>query len=86
MQNCREGYGEHPCDKRHTKTVLLECFPEFEIKGGICVDSGVFTEFTEEDELWRVDERESREHVAARARAVLDRIFGDEELKGNHCK
>jgi hypothetical protein len=31
--------------------------------------------FTEEDGLWSRDERESKSHVARRAREVLDKIF-----------
>ncbi|KAF5334281.1 hypothetical protein D9758_015537 [Tetrapyrgos nigripes] len=81
VENCREVYGEHTCDKRRSKTFLLDHFPQFEIEGGISADSGVFTDFTEDDELWVADERETEVHLAARAEIVLDRIFG-EELKG----
>ena len=31
--------------------------------------------FTEEDELWKPDERETKAHVAQRAASVFDRIF-----------
>ncbi|KAJ7782198.1 histidine phosphatase superfamily [Mycena olivaceomarginata] len=42
LENCREEYGEHTCDKRNTRTYIQNTFPHFDIEAG----------FTEEDELW----------------------------------
>ncbi|KAK7453401.1 putative phosphoglycerate mutase pmu1 [Stygiomarasmius scandens] len=81
LENCREEYGEHTCDKRRTKTYLKEIFSNFDIKGGISVDEGVFKEFSENDELWQADHRETKTHVMARAKAVLDHIFSSEEME-----
>ena len=64
MQNCREEYGEHTCDKRRSRTFIHSAFPQFEIEDGL----------TEEDELW-TPTRELEEHLAIRAKAILDRIF-----------
>jgi len=64
MENCRETYGEHTCDKRKTRTSIAASFPRFEIEEG----------FSEQDNLW-TPERESDGHVAFRARKVLDHIF-----------
>lgn len=66
----REEYGEHTCDKRKTRTYITDRFVKentsrFEIEEG----------FTEEDELWKADEHETKEHVAERAKLILDRIF-----------
>ncbi|PIL22808.1 hypothetical protein GSI_15503 [Ganoderma sinense ZZ0214-1] len=67
LENLREENGEHTCDKRSTKTIIAQKFPP---------PVYVFEEgFEEEDVLWKADERETKEHVAQRARAVLDRIF-----------
>ncbi|KAI6024508.1 histidine phosphatase superfamily [Pisolithus marmoratus] len=65
VENIREEFGVHTCDKRRTRTYLCEAFPEYLIEDG----------FTEKDELWKPDVRESWEDVDARAKAVLDMIF-----------
>jgi hypothetical protein len=64
VQNCREEYGEHTCDKRRSRGIIHSEFPQFEIEDG----------FTEEDELW-TPERESEEHIITRAKAILGRVF-----------
>jgi len=64
VENCREEYGEHTCDKRRSKTWISTTYPEFIFEEG----------FTEEDELWTT-ERESHAHCATRAKSVLDMIF-----------
>jgi hypothetical protein len=64
VQNCREEYGEHTCDKRRSRSLIHSGFPQFEIEDG----------FTEEDELW-TPKREPEEHLVARATAILDRVF-----------
>ncbi|KAJ7435492.1 histidine phosphatase superfamily [Mycena galericulata] len=68
VENCREEYGEHTCDQRRTRTYITTAFPQFDIE----------RRFTEEDELWTT-ERETKDHAAARARTVLDRIFRDDK-------
>lgn len=55
----------HTCDKRRTLSYLRETFPEFAVEEG----------FTEKDELYEQDVRESEEHMVERARQVLDYIF-----------
>jgi len=64
LENCREEYGEHTCDKRKNRSFIQSEFPQFEL-----ADS-----FTEQDQLWTTD-RELKEHVTSRAKDVLDRIF-----------
>ncbi|KAL1745519.1 histidine phosphatase superfamily [Schizophyllum fasciatum] len=68
-QNCREVSGVHTCDKRRTRSYIQSTFPEVDIEDG----------FTEEDEYYEDDVRESPERVVARARAVLCRVFEDRE-------
>ncbi|KAJ7085204.1 histidine phosphatase superfamily [Mycena belliarum] len=68
LENCREEYGEHACDKRRTRTYLRDTFPHFDVEAGLA----------EEDELWDAAARETAEHASARARTVLDRIFRDD--------
>lgn len=70
LENCREEYGIHTCDKRRTKSEIAAKYPE----DGLTFEEG----FTEEDLLWEADVRESREHDRERARSVLDRVFGGE--------
>ncbi|KAL4081441.1 hypothetical protein V8B97DRAFT_26584 [Scleroderma yunnanense] len=65
MENIREEIGVHTCDKRRTRTYIQETFPEYAIEEG----------FTEEDELWSPDIRETWADIDARARTVLDMIF-----------
>ncbi|KAI8978794.1 phosphoglycerate mutase-like protein [Trametes punicea] len=67
LENLREEYGEHTCDLRSPRTIIARNFPPptYEFEDG----------FSEEDPVWKPDERESREHVKERAQAVLDRIF-----------
>ncbi|KAG7094706.1 hypothetical protein E1B28_005526 [Marasmius oreades] len=69
LENCREVYGIHTCDKRRSRTYITTTFPKFDIEK--C--------FTEDDELWTADVRESDEHAAERAKEVLDVIFRDED-------
>ncbi|KAH8834772.1 histidine phosphatase superfamily [Flagelloscypha sp. PMI_526] len=64
VENCREVYGEHTCDKRRTKTFIHEQHPQYKIEKG----------FTEEDELW-TEERETDEHAIARAGTVAQMVF-----------
>ncbi|TFK48860.1 phosphoglycerate mutase-like protein [Heliocybe sulcata] len=64
MENAREHYGEHTCDKRLPLTLIKDKFPDVVFEDGM----------TEQDELW-TDEREAEAHVTERARAVLDTIF-----------
>ncbi len=78
MQNLREENGEHTCDMRSTRTIIAQKFPP---------PIYVFEEgFAEADVLWKADERETKEHVARRAQAVLDRIFTvDNETCAGFC-
>jgi broad specificity phosphatase PhoE len=73
LENCREEYGEHTCDKRRSRSVIETEFfhahsrVDFEFEDG----------FKENDELWTV-EKESEVHTTSRAKAVLDRIFDED--------
>ncbi|PFH53324.1 hypothetical protein AMATHDRAFT_187957 [Amanita thiersii Skay4041] len=62
---CREENGVHTCDKRNVKQYIEKAFPLFEIEDG----------FTEEDELWDPNIRETRDQVVQRAKAMIDTIF-----------
>jgi len=64
LENCREEYGEHTCDKRRTRSELQDEFPNIVFEEG----------FEEEDVLW-TPVHESRASVERRAKLVLDRIF-----------
>lgn len=61
----RENNGIHTCDRRSTKTEIKESWPDYQIEKG----------FTEKDELWRSDVRETRISHEARMRRLLEDVF-----------
>lgn len=65
----REALGEHTCDRRSRRSVIEKRFPEFEIEEG----------FTEEDELWVPEVRESNPDMDARLTRFLDDVFGNDD-------
>ncbi|CAL1713864.1 unnamed protein product [Somion occarium] len=72
LENCREQYGVHTCDRRSTLSSLVTIYPP---------PTYVFEEgFAEEDPLWQKDEREPKPHIAERARAVLEVIFREPDI------
>ncbi|KAL1406365.1 putative phosphoglycerate mutase pmu1 [Vanrija albida] len=64
-EDFREIYGSHTCDRRSSKAYISKRFPMVKIEDG----------FTEEDELWRPDDRETNTHMQHRMRRAMDRIF-----------
>ena len=64
VQNCREEYGEHTCDKRRTRSEIHSDFSKVAFEEG----------FEEEDVLWS-PERETKESAERRATLLLDRVF-----------
>lgn len=64
-QLIREHNGVHTCDKRRTRSDIHARFPEYGFEAG----------FTEDDELWTPDYRETHGDIDRRARHVLDIIF-----------
>ncbi|KAF8166460.1 phosphoglycerate mutase-like protein [Mycena galopus ATCC 62051] len=75
LENCREEFGQHTCDKRNTRTYIQTAFPQFEIKPSP-IEEGAFTE---EDMLWTETTREMAAEAAARVRQVLDHIFANDK-------
>lgn len=57
--------GMHTCDKRSNKSTIEENYPKYRIETG----------FTEQDELWSPDERESDPQRDARLLMLLRDIF-----------
>ncbi|KAI1762388.1 phosphoglycerate mutase-like protein [Hypoxylon sp. FL1150] len=68
-EKLRERNGEHTCDRRSTRSWISSNFPEYEIEAG----------FTEEDEEWRPDRRETAVEIAGRVRLLLDDIFTNDD-------
>ncbi len=64
----REALGEHTCDRRSRRSIIEKRFPEFEIEEG----------FTEEDELWVPEVRESNPDMDKRLTRFLDDVFGND--------
>ncbi|KAJ6385520.1 hypothetical protein OIU77_028658 [Salix suchowensis] len=56
VEDCREHFGVHPCDKRHNVSDYQFLFP--------AVDFSLIE--TDEDVLWKADVRETTEELAAR--------------------
>jgi len=66
VENLRETTGLHTCDKRSEKSKIHQAFPSFSFEDG----------FSEEDELWEKDVRESEGSRDKRVKLALDQIFG----------
>jgi len=65
LQRLREKIGVHTCDKRSNRTWISNHFNAFNIEPG----------FTEQDELWNADVRESNGELVDRAKLLLTDIF-----------
>jgi len=65
MEGLRETIGYHTCDKRSSKSVINAAFPRYVFEDG----------FTEEDELWTANYRETDAERDVRVKSALDRIF-----------
>jgi len=73
LENCREEYGEHTCDRRKSRSLIETEFFHPHSKVLFEFEFG----FKEDDELWTA-EKESEEHTTSRAKAILDRIFDED--------
>ncbi|KAG2115793.1 histidine phosphatase superfamily [Suillus discolor] len=69
IENLRETYGVHTCDRRRTRTYIEQTFPDFDIE----------EELVEEDELWDSQVRETHDEIDVRMRGVLDMIFDNDQ-------
>ncbi|KAG6327970.1 hypothetical protein ID866_11119, partial [Astraeus odoratus] len=69
VENTRECVGIHTCDKRRTRTYIVRTFPEYLVEDG----------FTEDDQLWKPDVRETWSDLDLRVNTVLDMIFRNDE-------
>ena len=67
LEDCREAYADHTCDKRRPRSYIEQTFPNMSIEDG----------FTEEDERWTgsVETGETKDDVTKRAKRFLDRVF-----------
>lgn len=65
----RERLGKHTCDRRSTRSWIESNYAEFEIESG----------FTEQDELWQSDYRETLDEHVVRVRQLLDDIFNNDK-------
>jgi broad specificity phosphatase PhoE len=64
-EKAREQIGVHTCDRRSTRSWIAAAYPDWTIEEG----------FTEEDELWKADVRETYEEQVQRMRELLGDIF-----------
>ncbi|KAF8524455.1 histidine phosphatase superfamily [Gautieria morchelliformis] len=68
-EKLREVNGVHTCDRRSPRSHIANAFPQFDIEAN----------FTEEDELWTADHRETEGELAVRLRQALDDIFNEDD-------
>lgn len=68
-EQLRERLGVHTCDRRSSRSWIQEQYHEYEVE----------PDFTEDDQLWRVDSRESLEEHVQRVNALLVNIFDTEK-------
>jgi broad specificity phosphatase PhoE len=71
IEDARETIGVHYCDKRHSQAYLNLTFPAVDFTGLI----------SNQDSLWRPDERESDEAEFERGRRLLDWLFARAEKR-----
>ncbi|ORY64294.1 phosphoglycerate mutase family protein [Pseudomassariella vexata] len=64
----RERTGRHTCDRRNTKSWIEINYPDYQIESG----------FSEKDELFDPNSRETEDHVMKRMRILLEDIFTNE--------
>ncbi|PCH39994.1 phosphoglycerate mutase-like protein [Wolfiporia cocos MD-104 SS10] len=71
LENLREEHGVHTCDMRNPLSTIQRNFPPpvHSFEPG----------FTEDDLIWRPDERETKEHIKARAATVLNIICTNQQ-------
>ncbi|KAF9226835.1 phosphoglycerate mutase-like protein [Gyrodon lividus] len=69
VENIREKNGVSTCDKRRGRSEIQKDFPEYLWEDG----------FTEEDETWDPEIRETPEELECRATKVLDMIFDEDK-------
>lgn len=65
----RETNGEHTCDRRSAASYIHSEFPDYTFEAG----------FTENDELWKADERETDAAQTLRLHKALEEIFADDD-------
>jgi broad specificity phosphatase PhoE len=68
-EKLRERLGVHTCDQRSTRSWIAKAYPSFSIEDG----------FTEDDELWRPDRRETFEEHMSRKTELLEDIFENDK-------
>jgi len=69
VENIREKNCVSTCDKRRKKSEIATDFPDYPFEEG----------FTEEDETWKPEDRETLEELDIRAKKVLDMIFDNDK-------
>lgn len=65
----REVIGAHTCDRRSSKTIIHNAYPNWPIEEG----------FEEEDPLWSATLRETDEAIDQRTLKVLDDVFANDK-------
>lgn len=69
FQNIREKNCVSTCDKRRQRSEIANDFPDYPFEEG----------FTEEDETWDPEVRETCQELDVRAKKVLDMIFDNDK-------
>jgi broad specificity phosphatase PhoE len=74
IEDLREDYGEHTCDKRRSRSYIHKRFPEV----------GIESSLTEDDELWKPDWRETHRQHNVRTDRFLQWLFNEDWESPKH--
>ncbi|KAI5961493.1 PMU3 [Candida theae] len=74
QENWRETTGVHTCDKRSTRSIIAKKYEKL----GFVIEPG----FTENDELYKDDYRESFDEQASRMNVALQQLFSENHGNG----
>ncbi|CAI4044996.1 hypothetical protein N7582_003412 [Saccharomyces uvarum] len=75
IESLRETLGSHTCDKRVNHSVTVGEYQDFPTDSGHTVHWHYVTDYSEEDELWLVDHRETNPELDMRTQDGLSQLF-----------
>lgn len=76
IENLRERLGEHTCDKRVAHSESVQEYQHYRTHGGHVIDWRYEPDYSEEDQLWLEDHRETDQELDQRQHAGLSQLFG----------
>ncbi|CAI1537169.1 hypothetical protein SEUBUCD646_0K00980 [Saccharomyces eubayanus] len=76
IESLRETLGSHTCDKRVAHSMTVGEYQDFIMDSGHTVHWHYVTDYSEEDELWLVNHRETNPELDMRTQDGLSQLFG----------